>query len=966
MLTTSHKTSNLESLQKAPLLPILLLLCIVTASPSTLRAQTVSFQTSPLKSGESFAPAWVGRNYLYNADAESSDGRPIRYSLRVGWSGMTVDPESGIIRWTPSAEGSFNMEIRAELEDDPTIFASQNWTIVVTHPSDHPGCTPYEFWEPVQEGVYAPALSAATVDDDLYVLHQTGDSKLVRVPSLLNSDVGFDTHTERQRYELTRWDGTSLERIEGSDVYPYFDPKIYAVDGTLYLYHWPALLRWSGSAWELVDYTDYSVMMDAIEYRGMLTVAGSIQKTENGSASFHEVVKQWDGSAWQTIADSKSWQAEEGYASSYGGWLGALNDRLYIAPYGGGPPTNVFPLREIRGGRFANVIEEPLSRKYSNYTVDLFNHNDALVLALPEGLIAWDGASVSEIGIPDSAAQWQRAYTSFKGEIYTCLWKEVSRPDSVEAPTIEYQVWRRSSGEWLPVSGLRSYEQRKRPSDRAPGFFDFATYRGKLYGAGEFNSSCGTPLNNLAVLSSDSLTVPVSGSLFNDIDRNCVQGATEPGIPEALIEITPGPSFVRTDRSGYFSTRLPVGAYTLTPHLGHTWELHCANQARITLPDPLRPVRDIGIGAVSLPDVFDVRAGIASGASAQEETVIYTLTCTNNGSAPASGRLLFEYDPSLTFIQASVEPDAAPASRAEWTYSDLKPGERFRVTVTMELSGTSEISSCAFVEAVPAAGQPDLTPADNRGHFCIEAPRLAGSGDLMVIPNKELNGSPVPLDPQDTILTYIIRFRNTDAPVINAVTVIDSLDPSLLSIATVEPGPASHAYTFTISGSGVLTWELNDLGLLNADSGHSASDGYVAYSVRINRGLQPGTIITNRAALLFDYQNRLFTNQVTSIVGGAPTGYRDRREQPTADLRIRPNPVGTHGAVTVVLPHERNVQLTLVDALGRTVSTLADRTLRTGSHEFPFDTQQLTPGTYFIKLDDRIGTVVMRTMNILK
>lgn len=67
---------------------------------------------------------------------------------------------------------------------------------------------------------------------------------------------------------------------------------------------------------------------------------------------------------------------------------------------------------------------------------------------------------------------------------------------------------------------------------------------------------------------------------------------------------------------------------------------------------------------------------------------------------------------------------------------------------------------------------------------------------------------------------------------------------------------------------------------------------------------------------------------------------------------IYPNPFHTSTNITLHCSGE-HIYLSVFDAIGREVATLADRTFEKGEYRIPFDAQTLTRGTYYIRLQTR-------------
>ena len=100
-------------------------------NPDATQSFTINVQTSstfaPIITSTPITTGTVGQLYTYDV---KTDGNPaITYSLTVAPSGMTINPSSGIIQWTPSSEGDFNVTVNAANGISPD--ATQSFTINV-------------------------------------------------------------------------------------------------------------------------------------------------------------------------------------------------------------------------------------------------------------------------------------------------------------------------------------------------------------------------------------------------------------------------------------------------------------------------------------------------------------------------------------------------------------------------------------------------------------------------------------------------------------------------------------------------------------------------------------------------------------------------------------------------------------------------------------------------------------------
>lgn len=66
--------------------------------------------------------------YIYDVEANDLDGDSLTYSLTTKPDGMNINPSTGLITWTPSATGDFNVNVRVS---DGELFDTQSYTITV-------------------------------------------------------------------------------------------------------------------------------------------------------------------------------------------------------------------------------------------------------------------------------------------------------------------------------------------------------------------------------------------------------------------------------------------------------------------------------------------------------------------------------------------------------------------------------------------------------------------------------------------------------------------------------------------------------------------------------------------------------------------------------------------------------------------------------------------------------------------
>jgi RHS repeat-associated protein len=76
--------------------------------------------------------AAVGQAYAYQVIASDVDGDPLTYSLVAPPTGMTIDPNAGLIQWTPLSAQLGNNSVTLQVDDGQGGIAQQTYTVVVS------------------------------------------------------------------------------------------------------------------------------------------------------------------------------------------------------------------------------------------------------------------------------------------------------------------------------------------------------------------------------------------------------------------------------------------------------------------------------------------------------------------------------------------------------------------------------------------------------------------------------------------------------------------------------------------------------------------------------------------------------------------------------------------------------------------------------------------------------------------
>ncbi|QOY86232.1 putative Ig domain-containing protein [Paludibaculum fermentans] len=133
-----------------------------------LFVETQVINNAPLFSSRPPTSGNVGRVYAYTLKATDPDaGEVLTFALVSGPGGMTVNPSTGLLQWTPSSAGTFPVSVR--VSDIAGATANQSWSLLVVNQNHGPviTTTPPPTGRVGQTYSYAPKATDADAGDVL-------------------------------------------------------------------------------------------------------------------------------------------------------------------------------------------------------------------------------------------------------------------------------------------------------------------------------------------------------------------------------------------------------------------------------------------------------------------------------------------------------------------------------------------------------------------------------------------------------------------------------------------------------------------------------------------------------------------------------------------------------------------------------------------------------------------------------
>ena len=203
----------------------------------------------------------------------------------------------------------------------------------------------------------------------------------------------------------------------------------------------------------------------------------------------------------------------------------------------------------------------------------------------------------------------------------------------------------------------------------------------------------------------------------------------------------------------------------------------------------------------------------------------------------------------------------------------------------------------------------------------------------------------------NTDIEYLIRFQNEGTDTAFRVVIRDTLSFALNEY-TVVPGASSHHYEFDLYNSNVLKFTFNDIMLPQKDIDEEGSMGFVKFKIKQREDNPIGTEILNSAAIYFDYNAPVITEDAYHVIGEnfVEIDISSNTEEEINDkndaIKVYPNPFENHTIFEINNPTNQEITFRLFDLRSQQIQ---QDTFSTNKYEF--ERGQLSSGLYIFRME---------------
>jgi uncharacterized repeat protein (TIGR01451 family) len=439
----------------------------------------------------------------------------------------------------------------------------------------------------------------------------------------------------------------------------------------------------------------------------------------------------------------------------------------------------------------------------------------------------------------------------------------------------------------------------------------------------------------------------LSGIVTYDFDGNGCTSADYPAENISVFAVSGNNSYQTfTNAEGQYQfTNLPAGQHTIsimesTAPLNVTPGSHIVSLPGnienldfcITTPTPVNDV------SVIIVPVTVARPGLPAQ---------YAIVYQNFGNQPATGTVTFGFDNNLMTYAGSTPAMTLAGNSLSFNYNNLLPFQSQMIYVSMliDIPPVADAGTVLNYSALITPTANDVNQANNIYSLEQVVVNSYDPNDITVHEGAFITTEQA----QQDYLTYTIRFQNMGTAEALNVRIANTLEADL-NASTFIPVAASHAYR-TVREGNEVEFIFDDINLPGAQQNEPLSHGFVTYRIKPKSGIALGDTMQNQAAIYFDFNQPVMTNEVFTTVQAAA----GVAENVVKGFSMYPNPASD--TVTVQLENMVSADVVINDILGKTVlKAKAEGT------EQAIDIAALNSGMYFITVTSEGKSVTKKLM----
>lgn len=472
-------------------------------------------------------------------------------------------------------------------------------------------------------------------------------------------------------------------------------------------------------------------------------------------------------------------------------------------------------------------------------------------------------------------------------------------------------------------------------SNLAPGTLVYG-----VHGNDEFCSQ----LFVLDVLQDPTVCGTLNGRVYADMDGNCVQDPTDPGIPNHVLIAQPGGRTMITNAMGDYQVGLVYGAFTLD-NAGTDYSADCLTP----FPTPFTLTTGNATVTIDVAETplfsADVRAFLGASVHRPGWATYYHVQAHNDTPFEMQNvGMELSYDPLLTFSSATGTPTSTSPGQVTWVIPVLAPFSTTSYLVIL-LVPPDPLLTGTIVSAT-ATVVPQFSDSDPGNDVYAITRTIVNSydpNDKRSLTSSRLLEDAYLLD-QDTYVDHTVRFQNTGTAEAIDIFILDTISERF-DLSSFQFLGASHTVVPSIQEGRTLRFDFDNIMLPDSGANEAASHGFVSYRLKPANDIIPGEVLRNTADIFFDINPAVRTN-TTELAVENSVGISERQG---STLLLTPNPGTSHVLITTA-GEGTFVEIRSIDGRTMLQSTTSNATI-------DMDIRSLASGAYLVRATAPSGGV---------
>ncbi len=463
------------------------------------------------------------------------------------------------------------------------------------------------------------------------------------------------------------------------------------------------------------------------------------------------------------------------------------------------------------------------------------------------------------------------------------------------------------------------------------------------------NGNSDTASHTLIV--SDSCST-IHGTVYLDKNSNCNLDGGESAISGRKVKATYNNNLVA------YSTTGSGGEYQMTVGTGASYDVRLVDTNAYKLGCPSSGVQTVSSFpnydvhfAMECPSSPDFMVHDGQGWGYRPDfigEVNFELRgpslCTNDSISCVKVVLPSELHAHDSLMGGTGTPDfdAIKGDTVVWNMDTIDLDDLQHGSLPVYTDDSAQIGDTLCVDVmICSAG--DADPSNNSMQICTPVQNSWDPNNKRVTPEGE--GAENYID-KNQRMTYTVNFQNTgNAPAVD-VMIVDTLDASVIDPTTLRVMSSSHAIDqLKVKNNKVVEFHFNGIMLPDSGTSRPGSKGFVRFSIDQQSNLSDGTVIENNAAIYFDSNPAILTNETMNTIG-EPSAVETLSD--AQELRVFPNPASER--IHIRSADNLKGQVVLRNMVGKRV---LDQDLNGNKATVPVN--ELPSGVYLlsVQLDDR-------------